>query len=593
MKRRVGNLRFVARDSLQGLPMVSPQNGEDRMSNDNDSQKGSRISQQHEADCIAFLADYCGSLSDSCERLKRKADSHSLSICTLSLASLGENIRTSSLEIKEKIEEGDYIDIDKQSAGRLRWAHQYAFNMFKLYSHQVDSTMSSFNHTYLSTAIIDASDEAFRSRLRSLVVEFLITFSTRARLLSSTVHLAVSIMDRYLSKYSESGEQKSIKMAYFLQIGLGCLAIAVKLEERQPSFSSMVAPLIALWMVVFDEEAPLNCNNSLDGSISIILSKGANRTEGAQDTQELAQAVHADILSAAGIKYVKRSLASRELEVLKTLQWEPYSPTMLSFLGRYSVAANLSSNQSAIASCLCDRILIAYPLLVHPPDVQAAAVVSLVNALAGKPCWTATLQHTTGLSVDHLQACIKDIHAELSLEHTLRLQASSLPSFTLSPEVQKPIPEYIPGNSVRGKNQDYVYRALMPIPELSNRISLTHGPARAEKRPRRFQVSPGSEIGSFGTRRINRSALGQSVGNVLETLENSRENTESVSAQRSEHGQSPDSAGPTQVSAVMRRDVLAETFTAVVSALERLRRRGRHPSYSPSAQSSSVVQSHS
>ena len=118
-------------------------------------------------------------------------------------------------------------------------------------------------------------------------------------------------MDRYLSKYSESGEQKSIKMAYFLQIGLGCLAIAVKLEERQPSFSSMVAPLIALWMVVFDEEAPLNCNNSLDGSISIILSKGANRTEGAQDTQELAQAVHADILSAAGIKYVKRSLASR------------------------------------------------------------------------------------------------------------------------------------------------------------------------------------------------------------------------------------------------------------------------------------------
>jgi hypothetical protein len=41
---------------------------------------------------------------------------------------------------------------------------------------------------------------------------------------------------------------------------------------------------------------------------------------------------------------------------------------------------------------------------------------------------------------------------------------------------------------------------------------------------------------------------------------------------------------PSAMSASERRDALAETSAAVMSALERMNRRGRHPSYSPSAQ---------
>jgi hypothetical protein len=603
MKVRGEKLRYAARDSLQCLPTVSPKSPvlggagrgyESEETKESDAnEKGERT---RETECVVFLADYCSSLLGSSERLKRKVDSKSRTICSLSLEFLRESMSSCIPDILNKLEAGEYTDIDEQHDGRLKWANSYAYNMFKIHSQRVDAAMEGFNHIYLSTAISKVGTEALGSRLRSLVIEFLITFCTKARLLSSTLHLAVSIMDRYLSKCSQSVECKPVKITHFLQIGLACLAIAVKLEERQPSFAALVAPLIAVWMVVFDDDAQFNATTSPDteGKIKDTPSKSKKGAVG--PVQNIP-----GLLSADEMAFVRRSLASRELKVLQTLDWELYSPTMFSFLGRYTIAAELSSNQADIAFCLSDRLLLAYTLLKYPPNLLAGAIVSLVRALSGKSSWTATLQHVTGLAIAHVHTCIEDIHTVLSLEQQERWASTSASTSTpaaavaatttTSPAPGVLLPDYVPGNSVRSKSQDYVYRALMTIPETAAGTGMP-------------QVSPGAEsdrnsgAGESSSKKRKTKVVGPGPKDEDKAMTGytakprNKPITEASTVVKAGGGNSKADSGVmstggdernTMMSASHRRDALAETSAAVMSALDKMNRRGRHPSYSPSS----------
>lgn len=596
MKTRGGSLRFAARDSLQALPMVSPKSpgqggGIGGAEGGNKTANETKKAQERtrETDCVVFLADYCSSLLGSTERLKRKVDAKSRTICTLTLESLRENIRSCIPDILKENASEEYTDIDEQHHGRLKWASPYAFNMFKIHSQRVDYAMEGFNHIYLSTAISEVGTDAFGSRLRSLVIEFLITFSQKARLQTSTLHLAVSIMDRYLSKCSQSADFKPIKITHFLQIGLACLAIAVKLEERQPSFASLVAPLIVLWMVVFDENAQFDATASPDTKTKAEAKAKAKAKSTPSKHKKGAPHKATGLLSADEMTFVRRSLASRELEVLQTLDWELCVPTMFSFLGRYSIAAELSSNQSAIALCLCDRLLLAYSLLKHPPNLLAGAIVSLVRALSGMTSWTATLQHVTELAIVHVHTCIEDIHAVLSLEQHERWGTTPSPgaATVMSPAPCAPhaIPGYVPGNSVRSKNQDYVYRALMAIPEASTGLSHVSPPG-----------SDGGTADTASKRRKTEAAgpTGKGMGKGDKNMKvnsnpaaKAREAAKAGGAKQAMDSGVISTGGderPSAMSASERRDALAETSAAVMSAFERMNRRGRHPSYSPSAQ---------
>ena len=616
--------RKISSDSLQFLPsasVVTPK-GKLKVAVSTHTWDGAE-----EEEAVEYFATHCSGLLRSSIRLCRKDDGHNghnkpLSVSTMKFEKCSEEL---DLEITRAIEEENYIDVDSNNHRFLVYATPYAERMFKNFEEQVRNGPM-IRGSLDEGARVPGILRSISPRWRSLLIEYLITFSTKARLFNTTLHLAVSILDRYLVYNLRSKKIMDVPLDRLMSVGVACLSISIKYEEPQmKSVSTLLAPLVALWKHVLRDPNPPSSEHEERRTTRLVGLRNRCPLKEMGGGDEVNMVVSPAKKRARDLQHAKSDLVQTEFQVLAGLSWNVSHPTTWTFLHRYATAGQLRGNQLSIAECLCDRILLDYGLQRHGPRMLAAAIVGLIRCLVSHPFWTPSLQHTTGLVSKDVEICMKDIQKVLSLEQGLRhksaidsaqggpsspvhaqqitaevdrrctnakstistskfhkyagrkkmggasenqprvvMRATTTTEKEKDTEVDGSFPfsqdsrgsegpvAYLPGNSVRSKHQDVVYRAIVELPE----------------------GGPDANAGGSTASRTGPNSAAPRVSPPLLWKENGQE------------GRSMNASGAVEpdmtMSRLHKRDALAAASYKVIFGLDQnIYHSFRHPSYSP------------
>ena len=220
----------------------------------------------------------------------------------------------------------------------------------------------------------------FGVKTRAQVVETVQFLCWRAGLLQSTLHLAVSILERFLVVWTlaPSGKQP-IDASQLLRLALASILLSFKLEENLPGAA----------------QGPFTMK-------LLMMSKASNCS--------------------------KKELVQCERVIAFALNFDLIAPTAHSFLLRYVRAGELNETQTLISGCLIDRCLLEYDIMTqYEPSCVAAAAVSLARQVSGNYSWTGSLAHYTAYSENDIGEC------KTTIQRALRKEEIELASGLVSP----------------------------------------------------------------------------------------------------------------------------------------------------------------
>jgi cyclin A len=188
--------------------------------------------------------------------------------------------------------------------------------------------------------------------MRAILVDWLIEVAEEYKLSSETLYLAVSYIDRYLSK-------KTVLRGKLQLVGVAAMLLASKYEE-------IYAPSVDDFVYISDNT------------------------------------------------YTKEEVFCMESSLLDTLEFCLTGATTKNFLRRFLKAAGAGADVTVtmFANYLCELSLHDYSFVKYLPSVVAAASVVLsLHTLSKTPSWTSTLEYYTRLhfSDDSLRKCITDL----------------------------------------------------------------------------------------------------------------------------------------------------------------------------------------
>lgn len=189
--------------------------------------------------------------------------------------------------------------------------------------------------------------------MRGILIDWLVEVSEEYKLVSETLYLTVSYIDRYLSCNVINRQRLQL-------VGISCMLIASKHEEISP-------PQVEEFCYITDNT------------------------------------------------YFRQEVLAMERQVLRQLHFELSDPTTKSFLGRYIQAAQeyiKSLQLEFLANYLAELTLLEYSFLKYLPSLIAASVVFLAKFTLDPTTrpWNATLKHYTGYPASELHDCVKALH---------------------------------------------------------------------------------------------------------------------------------------------------------------------------------------
>lgn len=201
--------------------------------------------------------------------------------------------------------------------------------------------------------------------MRAILVDWLIEVAEEYKLSSETLYLAVSYIDRYLSK-------KTVMRGKLQLVGVASMLLASKYEE-------IYAPSVDEFVYISDNT------------------------------------------------YSKEEVFCMESNVLDTLEFCLTGATTKNFLRRFLKAAGGADvNVTMFANYLCELSLHEYCFTKYLPSVVAASAVCLaLHTLNKTPCWTSTLEYYTHLRLtdDVFRRCITEMHHHHKTAPKVPLQA--------------------------------------------------------------------------------------------------------------------------------------------------------------------------
>ncbi len=200
-------------------------------------------------------------------------------------------------------------------------------------------------HDYLQKSQSEIKDTS-----RAFLVEWIIDVHRKFRLLPETLHITVSIIDRYLAT-------KPIKKADLHLLGVASLLISTKYEEIYPP--------------------------------------------------ELK-----DLLSISENKFTKSDVLRMETKILSSLSFNFTPPTALRFLERYRKLSNTASDDQIFffALYIVEISLLDSSLLKHKPsEIAAAALILAAKAIKRINAWNKDMERATGYKEDHLKSIVEDV----------------------------------------------------------------------------------------------------------------------------------------------------------------------------------------
>ncbi|KAK9808180.1 hypothetical protein WJX73_005721 [Symbiochloris irregularis] len=203
-----------------------------------------------------------------------------------------------------------------------------------------------------STTYMESYQNDLTAQMRSILVDWMIEVAQEYELVSDTLFLAISYIDRFLTV-------KQIERTRLQLVGVACLLIAAKYEE-------IYAPQV-------DELCFITENT-----------------------------------------YTRQEIIAMETDVLDGLKFECTTPTVKVFLRRFCVAAGDTVSQQRLhflTSYLAELALPEYSALQYlPSQVAAAAVLVAGFSIDTNFAWTPALQHYTRCSASELSAPARMLH---------------------------------------------------------------------------------------------------------------------------------------------------------------------------------------
>lgn len=189
-------------------------------------------------------------------------------------------------------------------------------------------------------------------KMRAILVDWMVDVHLKFKLLSETMFLSVSVVDRYLALKPVSRHKLQL-------VGITAMLIAAKYEE-------LYSPEVRDFVYICDKA------------------------------------------------FSKEDILALEIQILNALNFSLTPATPLHFLRRFSKAARSDSTTHTLSKFLVELTLPEYEMLAFKPSTMAAAAVYVARAMRQlTPYWTPTLQHYTQHRVEDLRECATQLNAAL------------------------------------------------------------------------------------------------------------------------------------------------------------------------------------
>lgn len=201
------------------------------------------------------------------------------------------------------------------------------------------------------------------SKMRSILVDWLVDVHLKFELLPQTLHVAISLLDRYLQSTKITRTQLQLT-------GIACLMIASKIEE-------VYVPMVKDYLSV--------CDNA----------------------------------------YNNKELLAMEGEILAAVDFNVLCPTPFTFLSGFAMKTELEDKLFYYAQFLLETALLEMGPLKHGGAVLAAASLFLTNKLFKRGGLPEDLTSAVGISEDQAKAGAKELFLCLQKSEKGELRAVS------------------------------------------------------------------------------------------------------------------------------------------------------------------------
>lgn len=234
-------------------------------------------------------------------------------------------------------------DIDAKDTGNPQLCAEFVNDIYQYMLHL--ESVYSIRPQYLK-------DSSLKSKMRSILVDWLIQVHHRFQLLQETLYLTIAVLDRFL-------QINQVPRAKLQLAGVTAMLIASKYEE-------MYAPEVSDFEYITDKA------------------------------------------------FTTSQILSMEVLMLKTLDFNLGRPLPIHFLRRDSKAAQVDAEHHSIAKYLLELALVDYDMCHVPPSKVAAAALYLSMQIVKKIEWTETCEHYSRYSAADLKPVVHHLAKNLS-----------------------------------------------------------------------------------------------------------------------------------------------------------------------------------
>lgn len=230
------------------------------------------------------------------------------------------------------------------------------------YASDIYSLLFSGEEAYVPRSNYMESQVEINSKMRAILVDWLIEVHMKFRLRPETLFLTVNIMDRYLADVSVSRRRLQL-------VGVVSMLIAAKFEEIQP-------PEIGDYVYITDQA------------------------------------------------YTKDEILALECAMLSALSFEIVVPTPAHFIERLQRANRCDGPHSELAKYLVELALPEFRMIRYAPSHLAASALMLSNELVGRqPVWPTHTAHFARYSESSLRSCAEELRGLLEAAPSSSLKA--------------------------------------------------------------------------------------------------------------------------------------------------------------------------
>ncbi|GBG78114.1 hypothetical protein CBR_g26051 [Chara braunii] len=263
--------------------------------------------------------------------------------------------------VKRKAKEAGVDDEEHEYRERVGWVEQKYSDIDASVANDPQMCATYVNDIYhflrvaeskrwVRADFMETLQQDINPNMRGILIDWLVEVAEEYKLMSDTLYLTISYVDRYLTS-------NIVPRSRLQLLGVACMLIAAKYEE-------IYAPQVEEFCYITDNT------------------------------------------------YRREEVLEMERSVLKNLRFELTTPTIKSFLRRFLRSAQANTKMEFLGNYLAELTLLDYSFLRYLPSMVAASAVLMAKFTLepNQRPWDQTLAHYTHYHASELKECVMAIH---------------------------------------------------------------------------------------------------------------------------------------------------------------------------------------